>query len=105
MYQHPIRRSLRFHLPYLTVWTLLWTLFFASLLLGIERLPNGDFAGQFHAFGLFQLRQLQQGSFPLWSSGSFAGFPFAADTQAAVFYPLRWLTLLLSLFNGLPTIC
>ena len=36
------------------------------------------------------------GRLPLWSPGSFAGFPFAADAQAAVFYPIRWLTILLS---------
>ncbi|MCP4417703.1 MAG: YfhO family protein, partial [Chloroflexi bacterium] len=89
-----------FHLPPLLVWTIVWALFFATLLLGWERLPNGDFAGQFHSFGLFQMRQFALGKLPLWSPGSFAGFPFAADTQSATFYPLRWLTLLLSLPGG-----
>jgi 4-amino-4-deoxy-L-arabinose transferase-like glycosyltransferase len=37
-----------------------------------------------------------QGRLPVWSPGSYAGAPFAADSQAAVFYPLRWLTILLS---------
>ena len=93
-------QKLRLHLPPLLGWTAVWLLFFLPLLLGWQRLPNSDFAGQFHAFGLFQMRQFEQGFLPLWSPGSYAGFPFAADTQAAVFYPLRWLTLLLSLPGG-----
>ncbi len=41
------------------------------------------------------------GRLPLWSPGSYGGFPFAADTQSAVFYPLRWITILLTLPWGL----
>jgi hypothetical protein len=81
----------------LALWTLLCILFFASLLFGRERLPGSDFSGQFHAFALFQAREMSQGRLPLWSPGSYAGFPFIADTQAAVFYPLRWLAIFLSL--------
>jgi hypothetical protein len=80
----------------MALWSVLCALFFATLLLGQERLPSGDFAGQFHAFGLFQAREITAGRFPLWSPGSFAGFPFAADTQAAAFYPPRLLTILLA---------
>ena len=86
----------RFHLLPLLLWTLLWGLFFATLLLGIERLPNSDLSGQFHAFGSFQAREMLAGRLPLWSPGSYAGIPFAADTQSAVFYPLRWLTVFIS---------
>lgn len=93
-------KSLRFHFLPLAAWTLLWLIFFCPLILGLARLPNGDFAGQFHAFALFQFDQLQQGIFPLWSGGSFGGFPFAADTQAAVFYPLRWVSLLIAFGIG-----
>ncbi len=60
-----------------------------------------DFSGQFHAFALFQAREMAQGRLPVWSPGSYAGTPFAADTQAAVFYLPRWLTILLSLPWGL----
>jgi len=88
--------TLRRHLPPLAIWSVLCALFFATLLLGQERLPSGDFSGQFHAFGLFQARELTNGRFPLWSPGSFAGFPFAADTQAAAFYPPRLLTIFLA---------
>lgn len=89
----PLRR----HAGPLGLWTLLWILFFATFLLGLERFSGGDISGQFHAFGLFQAREIAQGQFPLWSPGSFAGIPFAADTQAAAFYPPRYLTILLSL--------
>ena len=88
------------HLMPLLLWTAVWLIFFAPLLLGEARLPTGDLAGQFHAFGLFQARQLAEGQLPLWSPGSYAGFPFLADTQSAAFYPLRWLTLLVSLPFG-----
>jgi hypothetical protein len=93
-------RIWRGHFQPLALWTLLCLLFFGSLLLGTERLPSSDFSGQFHAFGLFQASEVGQGRLPLWSPGSYAGFPFAADPQAAVFYPPRWLTILLSLRGG-----
>jgi 4-amino-4-deoxy-L-arabinose transferase-like glycosyltransferase len=67
------------------------------LLTGTYRLPNSDLSGQFHAFALFQAREMAAGRFPLWSPGSYSGIPFAADTQAAVFYPPRLLTILISL--------
>lgn len=80
----------------LLAWTVLWALFFSPFLLGLERLCGGDLTGQFYAFARFQFDAITSGSLPLWSPGSFAGFPFAADTQAAVFYPPRYFTLLLS---------
>jgi 4-amino-4-deoxy-L-arabinose transferase-like glycosyltransferase len=86
---------LRRHLPFLLLWSALWALFFAGLLLGQTRLPNSDLSGQFHAFARFQAAEMWAGRLPLWSPGSFGGFPFAADSQAAVFYPPRWLTILL----------
>lgn len=89
-------RLKRGHVLPLLLWTVLWGIYFGTLLLGIDRLPNGDFSGQFHAFSLFQAREMIDGRLPIWSSGSFAGFPFAADPQSAVFYPPRWLTVLLS---------
>lgn len=90
----------RKHLVPLLMWSLLWALFFATLLLGAERLPTSDLSGQFHAFGLFQAREISAGDMPTWSPGSYGGVPFAADTQAAVFYPLRLLTILFTLPTG-----
>ncbi|MCL4267138.1 MAG: YfhO family protein [Anaerolineae bacterium] len=92
----------RRHLPPLLLWTLLWLLFFAPLLLGRVRLPNSDFAGQFHAFAMFQAQEMGHGRFPIWSPGSFGGFPFAADPQSAAFYPPRWLTILAARPWGMP---
>jgi 4-amino-4-deoxy-L-arabinose transferase-like glycosyltransferase len=87
----------RHHWVPLGIWTLSCALFYASFLLGVEFFSGGDLNGQFYAFGLFQGREMVQGRLPIWSPGSYAGIPFAADTQAAVFYPLRWLTILFSL--------
>ncbi|MCP4426927.1 MAG: YfhO family protein [Chloroflexi bacterium] len=89
--------KIRKHWQFLTLWTLLCGLFFASFLLRQEHFSGGDATGQFYAFARFQAREMAQGRLPLWSPGSYAGFPFAADTQATVFYPLRWLTILFSL--------
>ncbi len=77
-------------------WSLLWAIFFGDLLLGQASLPHSDLSGQFHTFAIFQAQEMLAGRLPLWSPGSFGGFPFAADAQAAVFYPIRWLTILLS---------
>ncbi len=85
------------HKRHFLLWTGLVLLTFSTILLGIDRLPGGDFSGQFHAFALFQAREIAAGRLPLWSPGSYGGFPFVADPQAAVFYPLRWLTILVSL--------
>lgn len=81
-------------------WSVLCALFFATLLLGQERLPSSDFTGQFFALAGFQAREWSQGQIPLWAPGSYAGFPFAADTQSAAFYPPRLLIILL--FPSLP---
>jgi len=90
-------RLVAIHLPALGLWTIGLAVFFSPLLFGTAHIANGDFSGQFHAFGLFQERELAAGQFPLWSPGSFGGFPFAADTQSTAFYPPRWVTLVLSL--------
>ncbi|GIK41183.1 MAG: hypothetical protein BroJett011_50160 [Chloroflexota bacterium] len=58
--------------------------------------PPGDFYLQFWAFTTFDVRELSAGRLPLWNPYSFAGSPFWADVQAAVFYPPSLLTLLLS---------
>jgi hypothetical protein len=90
----------RKHLTALLIWTTLWAIFFATLLLGIERLPGGDLTGQYYAFAQFQAREIDAGHLPIWSPGSYGGVPFVADIQSASFYPLRWLTVLLTLPFG-----
>ena len=56
----------RKHLIPLLLWTLIWGLFFATLLLAVERLPTGDFSGQFHAWVSFQAREMAAGQLPVW---------------------------------------
>jgi hypothetical protein len=59
--------------------------------------PEGDFADQFYAFGVYEARRLFSGQLPLWNPYTFSGHPFLADVQSAIFYPLSLITLLLSL--------
>ncbi|MBN1992986.1 MAG: YfhO family protein [Anaerolineae bacterium] len=61
-----------------------------------QSFPPGDFSAQFWAFTTFEARELSVGRLPLWNPYTFAGAPFWADVQAAVFYPPSLLTLLLS---------
>ncbi len=58
--------------------------------------PPGDFSAQFWAFATLEVRELSAGRLPLWNPYTFAGAPFWADVQSAVFYPPSLLTLLLS---------
>jgi len=83
---------------------LLWLLFFWRLFTPIAAdqasLKQGDFSGQFVAFGAYQYERLTRGEIPLWNPYNNGGLPFIADTQAAVFYPPRWLTIALSHLAG-----
>ncbi|XWX04866.1 YfhO family protein [Aggregatilineales bacterium SYSU G02658] len=70
----------------------LWLLFFARALplSEIALLPaQGDFYGQFYTFSAYQFDRMTSGELPLWNPYNHAGFPFIADPQTAVFYPLR----------------
>lgn len=83
---------------------LLWLLFFWRLFTPIAEdqasLALGDFSGQFVAFAGYQYERLTQGEIPLWNPYNNGGLPFIADTQAAVWYPPRWLTIGLSALAG-----
>ncbi|MCB0246516.1 MAG: hypothetical protein KDI12_24090, partial [Anaerolineae bacterium] len=54
----------------------------------------GDFANQFVAFARYEASRLASWQLPLWNPYAFAGHPFLADPQAAVFYPVSLLTML-----------
>ena len=62
--------------------------------------PEGDFADQFYAFGVYEAKRLFSGQLPLWNPYTFSGHPFLADVQSAIFYPISLATLLLSLPQG-----
>ncbi|MGJ3241264.1 MAG: YfhO family protein [Anaerolineae bacterium] len=82
----------------------LWLIFFWRILTPIAAdqasFKQGDFSGQFVAFGAYQYERLSQGEIPLWNPYNNGGLPFIADTQAAVFYPPRWLTIALASLTG-----
>ena len=62
---------------------------------------TGDFSEQFYAFARFSYDELAQGRLPLWNPYTYAGHPFLADVQSAVFYPPSLLVMALStLFGG-----
>src|SRR5512139_1122612 len=65
--------------------------------MGLRSFPPGDFTDHFLPFSLFQRAELLAGRLPLWNPYTYAGHPFLADVQAAVFYPLSNLVLLLTL--------
>src|SRR5260221_9678979 len=65
-----------------------------------QSLVEGDLSGQFVAFAQYQAVRLGQGEVPLWNPYTNGGHPFLADTQAAVFYPPRLLTIALLNLSG-----
>lgn len=74
----------------------LWLLYFWRLFTPTAAdalsLREGDFSGQFVAFMSYQTERLGDGEVPLWNPYNNGGHPFLADTQSAVFYPPRLLT-------------
>ena len=54
---------------------------------------QGDFSGQFVAFGGYHYERFEDFEVPLWNPHNNSGLPFIADTQAASFYPPRMLTM------------
>lgn len=96
---------IRLDLFSILVLTLLWAFYFWRVItpnpVNQVSYPTGDFSGQFVAFGAYQARRLLSGEIPLWNPYNYAGHPFLADTQAAVFYPPRLMTIFISqLFGG-----
>lgn len=65
---------------------------------------SGDFTDQFYAFRYFLSKELWSGRLPLWNPHTFSGVPFLADVQAAVYYPIGLLVILLAGKGGLPLI-
>lgn len=77
-------------------YALLVALFNAPLLLGQHTFPGGDFTNQFLHFHRLLRDELLAGRLPVWNPYTFAGHPYLADVQAAVFYPVSNLLLLLT---------
>jgi hypothetical protein len=82
----------------------IWLWFFWRLFTPVQAdqasLEKGDFSGQFVAFAAYQYDRLAAGEIPLWNPYNNGGLPFIGDTQAAVFYPPRLITIALSRLAG-----
>ncbi len=78
------------------VWLLFFWRVFTPVAADQASLKQGDFNGQFVAFAGYQYARLTAGEIPLWNPYNNGGLPFLADTQSAVFYPPRLLTIALS---------
>lgn len=82
------------------LWALyLWRVFTPNPVDQVSLIP-GDFSGQFYAFGNYQADRMLAGQIPLWNPYNYGGHPFLADTQSAVFYPVRLLHIGISAFTG-----
>ena len=92
-----MRKTVGRHSPAILGFFLLAALFYAPLLLGIRTFPDGDFTHHFLPFSHYQQQALAAAQLPLWNPYTYSGHPFLADTQAAVFYPISNLLLLLTL--------
>ncbi len=77
-------------------------LFFAPHLLGLAAFPDSDFTRHFLPFSLFQQSAILELRLPLWDPHTFAGHPFLADAQSAVFYPISNALLILTSFDRSP---
>ena len=75
----------------------LTALFFLPVLVGVRTFPAGDFSNLYLSNSIFFRRELAALHLPRWNPYVYSGHPFLADPQAAVFYPLNLLFLLLSL--------
>lgn len=71
--------------------------FFWPLFTGRYRIPHGggDLASFLWPTWRFAAAALRQGTLPLWNPTLYAGMPFAADNQSALFYPINLVAFLL----------
>jgi hypothetical protein len=76
-------------------WLFYWRLLTPNPL-NQQSLIEGDFSGQFVSFAHYQAVRLGGGEIPLWNPYNLGGHPFLADTQAAVVYPPRLVSVALS---------
>jgi hypothetical protein len=64
---------------------------------GVQVLGGHDVAGAFVPWWQLWREALAAGYLPLWDVTSFSGYPFFANSQVALFYPVAWLVQLLPL--------
>ncbi|HET6446496.1 MAG TPA: hypothetical protein VFI27_18150, partial [candidate division Zixibacteria bacterium] len=66
-----------------------------------EVLGGYDMRGLFHVLTDTVFGSIKSGTLPLWNPYLFNGFPLLSDPQAATFYPINWLNLLLPVTMGI----
>lgn len=74
--------------------TLLATLFFADVLLGVNQFYMRDLTRYYYPTKQILREIVQHGEFPYWNRYFSAGQPIAANPEHEVFYPFTWLILL-----------
>lgn len=98
------RIDLRALLPALIL-ILVWVLFSWRFLTPKKRdrvaFPVGDFTHNFYVYRTLAFRELSAGRYPLWEDCVYAGYPFQADPQSALFYPPALADLAIHLLLGL----
>jgi len=62
---------------------------------------QSDLTCQFYPWRLYAFNLLKKGSLPLWNPYLFCGYPFVANWQSAVFYPLNLIFLFLPAHRAL----
>ena len=70
-------------------------LFFFDLFTGKNLLTERDLGPYFIPPRFFWVESIKNGDFPLWNSFQFSGYPFLANPQYAILYPLNSLFFLL----------
>jgi hypothetical protein len=79
---------------------LLMLALFGDVLLGgasaVLSAEGADIVTYFLPLREFGFRELRAGSFPLWDPYTYSGTPYAANFQAALFYPPSWLHLVVA---------
>ena len=63
-------------------------IFFYKIIFTKNNFFIGDIYAQFYPWKEFIKNSIQSGSVPFWDPFTFSGFPFLADIQKGVFYPL-----------------
>jgi hypothetical protein len=77
-----------------TTLTLLATLWFADVLIGVNQLYMRDLTRYYYPTKQVLREIVQNGEFPYWNRNFSGGQPIAANPEHEVFYPLTWLILL-----------
>jgi len=87
------------------VYALLALGMFGALLIQSDRIVSAAWTSEirynFYHLRAFGFGELARGNLPLWNPHLFAGVPYAANFEAALFYPPNWIFLLLPTANAI----